>query len=60
MLYKTPKELVLRNNFFFSEQKLQDEIVSFAILVFFLTFTKNEFIRKPLAALCTFSYVCKE
>ena len=31
MLYKTPKEQILRNNAFHNEQKLQDEIVSFAI-----------------------------
>ena len=31
MLYKTPKELVLLNSAFHDEQKLQEEIVSFAI-----------------------------
>ena len=41
MLYKTPKEQILRNNAFHNEQKLQDEIVNFAI--FSQTFTKGDF-----------------
>ena len=57
MLYKTPKEQILRNNAFHNEQKLQDEIMSFAI--FSQTFTKGDFFRTPLIVLCTFSYVCK-
>ena len=57
MLFKTPKELILLNNAFHNEQKLQDEIVSFAI--FSQTFTKCDFFRKPLVVFCTFSYVCK-
>ena len=57
MLYKRPKELILLNNAFHNEQKLQDEIVSFAI--FSQTFTKGDFFRTPLIVLCTFLYVCK-
>ena len=57
MLYITPKELILLNNAFHNEQKLQDEIVSFAI--FSQTFTKGDFFRKPLVGPCTFSHVCK-
>ena len=56
MLYNTPKEQILRNNAFHNEQKLQDEIMSFAI--FSQTFTKGDFFRTPYV-LCTFSYVCK-
>ena len=57
MLYKTPKELILLNSASHKEQKLQDEIVNFAI--FSQTFTKCDLFRKPLVIFYTFSYVCK-